>query len=74
MMKLIFGEHLHCLNVNSGRMAGIPRNMRLCNICQDRQVEDLEHFILWCDQYTHIRQNLISEINKILPSFSGLNT
>lgn len=71
IMKLIFGEHR--LNVNSGRMTGVPRNMRLCTMCVQGQVEDLEHFILHCDKYYHTRQSLSMAICAVLPEFSRLS-
>ena len=71
MVKLIFGEH--CLRVNSGRTENISRNLRLCTMCSQGQIEDLKHFILYCSQYDQVRQRLFDEVSKIMPSFRRLS-
>ena len=57
----------HSLHVEMGRRSGIAREARLCN-CKEG-IEDEEHFLLTCRNYTDIRQKhriLHTNINNIL--------
>lgn len=54
----------HHLNVHEQRRQGIDRHRRVCTLCQcqdrRRDVEDICHFMLWCDAYSHIRAKYTS--------------
>ena len=54
-------------------MENIARNLRLCTMCSQGRVEDLEHFILQCSHYEHTRHRLFKEVCDILPSFGQLS-
>ena len=43
------------LRVCTGRMQGVPRALRLCQLCDSGEVEDLPHFLLRCPRYLAIR-------------------
>ena len=72
MMKLIFGEH--CLNENSGRFTGLPRQSRLCTMCTGGHVEDFEHFVIFCQKYQYRRERLFSQICSVFPPFLQLTS
>jgi hypothetical protein len=43
------------LQVCVGRMQNVPRALRLCQLCDSGEVEDLPHFLLHCSRYSAIR-------------------
>ena len=45
----------HTLQIETGRHRDIPREDRLCKICDLKQVEDEEHFMTECPAYNKIR-------------------
>ena len=47
----------------------LPRENRLCPLCNSNQVEDAIHFLLQCNKYSVQRQALIDQINRIIPDF-----
>ena len=49
----------HILNIEVGRYSNIPRQNRLCPVCNS--VEDEYHFILVCPLYDNVRQNYIKQ-------------
>lgn len=38
-----------------------------CTVCNSRQIENEEHFLLHCTHYNQGRQNLMNIINKLSP-------
>ena len=60
--KLHYASQLRCisheLEIEIGRYSRTPREERLCSC---GEVEDEEHFILYCHQYTHIRNKYFNE-------------
>ena len=44
----------HKLHIERGRHLNIPREERLCQLCDMNKVEDEEHFILECPTYNQI--------------------
>ena len=51
----------HKLEVEIGRHRDIPREERLCKLCDLNKVEDEEHFISECPAYTHIRKDFFRQ-------------
>ena len=47
-----------------------PLNDRKCRQCNSGDIEDEEHFILFCNQYSEERNNLFTKLN----SFTTFNT
>ncbi len=41
--------------IETGRYKGIPLEERLCQICDDKCIEDEQHFIGSCKSLSHIR-------------------
>jgi hypothetical protein len=40
--------HAHSLNIETGRYYNIDRHARMCNMCNNNDIEDEYHFILEC--------------------------
>ena len=53
----------HTLLIEKGRYSRpkLPRDLRQCTVCT--QIEDEEHFILFCKKHDSIRKNLFSKLN-----------
>ena len=66
----------HSLNVQSGRYANnrIPRNERICKLCNMEEVEDEYHFVLICPKYMQLRKKYISDFFYTKPSMYKLVT
>ena len=50
------------ISVETGRYRGIPRDERLCMMCDDRVVEDEPHLLLHCSKYDDLREMFYSKI------------
>ena len=50
----------HSLQIEIGRYQNIPREERLCPICNSGEVESETHLLLSCKAYEHSRENLRS--------------
>ena len=46
----------HCLEIEKGRHRNIPRNERICKLCDKTEIETEEHFLLKCNTY-HLLRN-----------------
>ena len=53
----------HSLAIERGRYKNIPQNHRTCTKCTTSQIENEEHFFIYCPTYTSYRQELITKIN-----------
>ena len=53
------------LRIDQGRKEGIPREERICQICENG-VEDEEHFMLRCARYGWLRAKLRLTVNRAL--------
>ena len=47
----------HKLRIETGRHSNIPREQRVCQLCETNKVEDEHHFILECQAYNEIRKD-----------------
>ena len=45
----------HALEIEKGRHKGTLRHKRTCKLCHNGQVEDEEHFLLYCNTYNALR-------------------
>ncbi len=50
----------HELFVETGRYVNIPRNNRICNICNVNAVEDEYHFLFICPAYENLRKKYLT--------------
>ncbi len=46
----------------TGRFLNIPREFRLCTMCNDNVIKDEAHFIFYCNQYNDLREYLCEKI------------
>ena len=60
--------HAHSLNIETGRYYNIDRHARICNMCNNNDIEDEYHFILECSKYVEIRRKYIKPYYCINPS------
>jgi hypothetical protein len=60
--------HAHSLNIETGRYYNIDRHARICNMCNNNDIEDEYHFILECSKYVEIRSKYIKPYYCINPS------
>ena len=60
----------HSLQIQTGRFSrnNIPRNERLCQVCQNGEIEDEFHFSLVCPKYEHLRRKYLDKYFYIRPS------
>ena len=57
----------HKLRIETGRYDKIPREERLCNLCNSNKIEDETHFLLDCPRYSLIRDMFFSKIESKIP-------
>ena len=53
------------LRIETGRWQNIPRQARVCNMCNNGNVEDEFHALVQCQAYNKEREDLYSEISHI---------
>jgi hypothetical protein len=51
-----FGLNNHKLPVESGRWKNIPRELRICNLCNTADLGDEFHYLLKCNYFSEKRQ------------------
>ena len=51
------------LNLEMGRFRGLQENERICEMCSNNMIESEMHFLLECDAYIDIRNNMLQQIN-----------
>ena len=49
----------HKLPIESGRWQNVDRNMRICNLCDKKEIGDEFHYILECNYFNNIRNKYI---------------
>ncbi len=57
----------------TGRFQNIPREFRLCTMCNDNVIEDETHFIFYCSQYNDLREYLYEKIHPKYQHFEILS-
>ena len=58
----------HDLEIERGRYRKIPRENRICRLCNSNTIEDEYHFLLCCDFYNDIRASHIPRKYYTLPN------
>ena len=56
----------HKLLIETGRYDNIPRNERVCNVCNCKTIEDETHFLLDCPSYSSLRDMFFIKIEPSL--------
>ena len=64
----------HQLAIERGRYSNppVPREHRLCSVCNNQEVEDEKHFLIECNTYKDDRHNMIHQIGLVYPHFTNL--
>ena len=57
----------HKLRIETGRYDNIPRDERLCNLCNCKRIEDETHFLLDCPSFSSIRDMFFSKLEPKIP-------
>ena len=45
----------------------VPRENTLCSWCKSKQIEDDNHFLFQCQEYSSLRKVFLHEISEIVP-------
>jgi hypothetical protein len=64
----------HNLQIEIGRYQNIPREERLCEICNSGEVENETHFLLFCKAYEHSREDHRSSLENASSNEIKLNS
>lgn len=66
----------HKLRIEAGRYQKdhLPREFRLCQLCQLNQVENETHFLFQCSSYSLLRQTFFKDISEIIPDIQQKST
>ena len=57
----------HKLRIETGKYDNIPRDERLCNLCNCNRIEDETHFLLDCPSFSSIRDMFFSKLEPKIP-------
>ena len=75
LTKLRLGSHI--LRIQTGKYencgVAIPVGERTCLVCKQNPIEDEQHFLMFCDGYNLLRQELFTCISLKGVSFVNLN-
>ena len=63
----------HPLNIESMRMNTPNPQDRICHLCNTKEIEDEEHFIMNCAIYKFHRDDMLQSCLSICPNFTSLN-
>ena len=62
----------HWLEIERGRYKNIPREDRICTVCNLKVTEDENHFLLICPAYSEIRKSIFTIGETILGSVEAI--
>ena len=57
----------HKLLIETGRYDNIPRNERVCNVCNCKTIEDEINFLLDCPSYSSLKDMFFTKIEPSIP-------
>ena len=63
----------HKLRIETGRYDNIPREERLCNLCNCNRINDETHFLLDCPSFSSIRDMFFSKLEPKVPFLYDYN-
>ena len=61
------------LKIETGRFSSIPVEYRLCIFCPLNVVGDEFHFLLECECYKHLRNELFSKVRELYDDFDSMD-
>ena len=59
------------LRIETGRWCGLRRDERICKMCDEREVEDVEHFLLHCNGMAEERKEMMRVYNDRMRLWRG---
>ena len=60
------------LRIESGRWCGLRRDEQICKMCDEREVEDVEHFLLHCNDMAEERKEMVRVMNEIMEGWQEI--
>ena len=54
------------LRIETGRWCGLRRDEQICKMCDEGEVEDVEHFLLHCNGLAEERKEIVRLMNEIM--------
>ena len=54
------------LQIKTGRWCGLRRDEQICKMCDEREVEDVEPFLLHCNSMAEKRKEMVRVMNEIM--------
>jgi hypothetical protein len=63
----------HNLEIEKSRYFQINRTERFCNICNDLEIEDENHFLWQCEKYRKEREILFKKVSLYYKKFPNFN-
>ena len=64
LAKLRVSAHKQ-LTIEKGRYTGIPRQNRICTVCNRGSIENEQHFLLECTAYRFFREEFFLKLNRL---------
>ena len=61
------------LRIETGRWVWIWRDERICKMCDEREVEDVEHFLLHCNGMAEERKEMVRVMNEIMEGWQEMD-
>ena len=61
------------LQIETGRWCGLWRDEGICKMCDEREVEDVEHFLLHCNGMAEERKEMVRVINEIMEGWQVMD-
>ena len=62
------------IEIEIGRYNSIPREERICKVCQTGEIEDEKHFLLLCPHYDKNRRVLLDSATLQVQNFDEMNS
>ena len=67
--KLRISNHALMIEIGRYQMPKVPKDRRLCSLCDQSKIEDENHFLFECPTYEILRRKLITNSNTKIESF-----
>ena len=61
------------LRIETGRGCGLRRDEQICKMCDEGEVEDVEHFLLHCNSMAEERKEMVRVMNEILEEWQEID-
>ena len=66
MLNVIMHNHKLAVEILRYKRPVIPREQRLCEFCNQNEIEDKNHIIFSCKAYKDIRETFFQKISTLL--------